>query len=132
MDGMKYRWHIAPEEPLVVDRLRRELQLPSLLAQCLVNRGLDHPEAAASFLAPRLRNLRDPHLIPGMAGAVERLWQARARREPLVVFGDYDVDGVSTTAMLHHFLSRHGWTVHYYLPHRMEEGYGLTAEAAEN
>jgi single-stranded-DNA-specific exonuclease len=129
---MKYRWNIAPVEPLWVERLTRELGVPPLLAQCLINRGQGEPAQAARFLHPRLRDLQDPLLIPGMEDALQRLWRAREEGEGVVIFGDYDVDGVSATALLQLFLSRHGWVVRTYLPHRLEEGYGLTEEAARN
>ncbi|MCX8156704.1 MAG: single-stranded-DNA-specific exonuclease RecJ [Verrucomicrobiae bacterium] len=129
---MKYRWHIAPAEPLWVERLTRELGVAPLVAQCLINRGQGEPARAARFLQPRLSQLQDPLLIPGMGEAVSRLWAAREQGELVVIFGDYDVDGVSATALLQLFLSRHGWTVRTYLPHRLEEGYGLTAEAVRN
>ena len=67
-----------------------------------------------------------------MAAAVERLLQARQRNEPLVIFGDYDVDGVTSTALLLEVLRPLGWKVHYYLPHRMDEGYGLSQDGVEN
>ena len=67
-----------------------------------------------------------------MAAAVERLFQAREKNEPLVIFGDYDVDGVTSTALLTETLRALGWRVNYYLPHRMEEGYGLSQEGVEN
>src|SRR5581483_8090233 len=63
---------------------------------------------------------------------VERLFQARDRGEPLVIFGDYDVDGVTSTALLSEVLGRLGWTVHCYLPHRLDEGYGLSRDGVEN
>lgn len=129
---MKYRWITAPSEPLLVERLGRELNTPPLLAQCLINRGLAEPPQAALFLNPRLRHLQDPLLIPGMSDAVERLWQARERGETVVIFGDYDVDGVSATALLQLYFSQHGWTARTYLPHRLDEGYGLTEEAVRN
>ena len=95
---MKFRWTSAPPQPLLAEKLAAELNVSPLLAQCLINRG--HSEAAAieKFLAPRLRNLADPFLLPNMAAAVERLLRAREQNEPLVIFGDYDVDGVTSTA----------------------------------
>src|SRR5207253_4562762 len=74
----------------------------------------------------------DPFLVPNMAAAVERLLRARAQNEALVIFGDYDVDGVTSTALMLQTLRPLGWTVHAYLPHRMDEGYGLSQEAVEN
>jgi single-stranded-DNA-specific exonuclease len=85
-----------------------------------------------NFLQPRLKNLADPFLLPDMAAAVDRLWRARERGEPLVIFGDYDVDGVTSTALLLEVLRPLGWQVNFYLPHRMDEGYGLSQDAVEN
>ena len=129
---MTFRWNIAPPQPLFVAKLVNELRLSPLLAQCLLNRGLNESPAAAAFLDPRLKALANPFLLPNMAAAVERLWLARARTEPLVIFGDYDVDGVTSTALLVQALRALGWQVESYLPHRMDEGYGLSRDGAEN
>ncbi|MCX8090406.1 MAG: DHHA1 domain-containing protein, partial [Verrucomicrobiae bacterium] len=112
--------------------LAARLRISPLLAQCLLNRGLDEPSAIERFLEPRLRHLSDPFLLPNMRAAVERLLRARERQEPLVIFGDYDVDGVTATALLLEVLGRLGWRAEFYLPHRMDEGYGLSRDAAEN
>lgn len=129
---MKYRWSIAPSQPALTSFLARELKLSPLLAQCLLNRGFSEPEPIARFLEPRLKSLADPFLIPNMRAAVERLVASRERSEALVVFGDYDVDGVTSTALLVGFLRALGWKVDSYLPHRMEEGYGLSQPGVEN
>ena len=129
---MKYRWTLEPSQPLLASKLAAELKISELLAQCILNRGLDDPELIARFLDPRLRNLSDPFLLPNMDRAVERLFRARESKEQLVIFGDYDVDGVSSTCLLIEVLSRLGWSVHSYLPHRMEEGYGLSEDAVDN
>jgi single-stranded-DNA-specific exonuclease len=129
---MKYRWSLPPAQLVLAESLATSLGIPVLLAQCLLNRGLTERAAVSSFLQPRLRELADPFLLPNMAAAVQRLFQARERREPLVIFGDYDVDGVTSTALLLEVLRALGWTVHAYLPHRMDEGYGLTQDAVEN
>jgi single-stranded-DNA-specific exonuclease len=129
---MKYRWSLAPPQPLPAAQLAARLRISPLLAQCLLNRGLDDPAAIERFLEPRLRHLADPFLLPNMAAAVERLLRARHRHEPLVIFGDYDVDGVTATALLLEVLERLGWRAAFYLPHRLDEGYGLSRDAAEN
>jgi single-stranded-DNA-specific exonuclease len=129
---MKYRWSLAPPQTAIAGRLAASLKIPPLLAQCLLNRGLSEPAAITAFVQPRLRQLADPFLLPNMAAAVERLFQARQRNEPLVIFGDYDVDGVTSTALLLEVLRALGWTVHCYLPHRMDEGYGLSQDGVEN
>ena len=129
---MKLRWNLAPAQPLLTGQLAKQLNISPLLAQCLVNRGHSEPAALANFLEPRLKQLADPFLLPNMAAAVERLLKARERNEPLVIFGDYDVDGVTSTTILFEVLGRLGWTVNFYLPHRMDEGYGLSQDGVEN
>jgi single-stranded-DNA-specific exonuclease len=129
---MKYRWSIAPPQPALADLLARQLGVSPLLAQCLLNRGFSEPEPIARFLQPRLKNLADPFLLPNMQAAVERLFAARTRAEPLVIFGDYDVDGVTSTTLLSEVLTVLGWKVNAYLPHRMDEGYGLSQAGVEN
>lgn len=129
---MKYRWMVEPSQPLLVSRLAGELRISELLAQCLLNRGIDDPELIGRFLEPRLKQLGDPFALPNMTAAVERLFQARDRHENVVIFGDYDVDGVTSSCLLLEILGRLGWIVNSYLPHRMDEGYGLTNEAVEN
>lgn len=129
---MKYRWSIAPAQPALAAFLAQQLKISPLLAQCLLNRGFSEPEPISRFLEPRLRNLADPFLIPNMRAAVERLCVARERGEALIIFGDYDVDGVTSTTLLMEFLGALGWDTHAYLPHRMEEGYGLSQAGVEN
>jgi single-stranded-DNA-specific exonuclease len=129
---MKFRWSLAPAQPALAELIARECQVPRLTAQCLLNRGQSEPDAVRNFLEPRLKDLRDPFLIPNMAAAVDRLLHARERAETVVIFGDYDVDGVSSTALLLEVLQSLGWKVRTYLPHRFEEGYGLSREGVSN
>ncbi|MDP6252760.1 MAG: single-stranded-DNA-specific exonuclease RecJ [Verrucomicrobiota bacterium] len=128
---MKYRWSLAPSQPLLTGQLIRELPLSPLMAQCLVNRGVARKVEVSEFLNPKLKLLADPFLIPNMDAAVERLWKARENNERLLIYGDYDVDGVSSTALLTEMLTELGWTVQPYLPGRFDDGYGLSAEALE-
>lgn len=129
---MKFRWTVAPSQPLLAGQLSNSLKISPLLAQCLVNRGFSESERISNFLQPRLKNLADPFLLPNMATAVERLFQARERKEPLVIFGDYDVDGVTSTALLIEVFNQLGWKANFYLPHRLDEGYGLSQDGVEN
>ncbi len=129
---MKFRWTIAPPQPLLTEQLAARAGISRLLAQCLVNRGYTEPPAIEKFLSPRLKNLADPFRLPNMAAAVDRLFLARDGQEPLVIFGDYDVDGVTSTTLLLEVLRRLGWQVEAYLPHRMDEGYGLSRDGVEN
>jgi single-stranded-DNA-specific exonuclease len=129
---MRFRWSLPPAQPELAGELARKIDISPLLAQCLLNRGLGEPAAARSFLQPRLKQLADPFALPDMAAAVDRLFQARERREPVVIFGDYDVDGVTSTALLLEVLQTLGWTANPYLPHRLDEGYGLSRDGLEN
>ena len=123
---MKYRWSLAPSQPLLTGQLIRELSISPLLAQCLVNRGVVTKEEVSDFLKPRLKLLADPYLIPNMEVAVERLWKARSNNERLLIYGDYDADGISSTALLVDALTELGWNVQSYLPSRFDDGYGLS------
>jgi single-stranded-DNA-specific exonuclease len=129
---MKFRWSLATPQPLLAGQLAAALKISPLLAQCLLNRGLHEAAAIGNFLSPRLQHLADPFLLPNMAVAVERLLRARAQNEPLVIFGDYDVDGVTSTTILMDILRTLGWSVEAYLPNRMDEGYGLSRDGVEN
>ena len=129
---MKFRWTLAPPQPLLAEPLAARLKISPLLAQCLLNRGLSEPGAIEAFLAPRLKQLADPFRLPNMSAAVERLLLAHEQNEPLVIFGDYDVDGVTSTTLLLEVLRQLGWRVDAYLPHRMDEGYGLSRDGVEN
>jgi single-stranded-DNA-specific exonuclease len=110
-------------------RLARELGLEPLAARVLACRGFHDPSAAERFLASRLTDLPDPFLMKGMERAVERLRRAVQSRERIALYGDYDVDGVTSTALLASFLGAAGAEVVTYVPHRLVEGYGLNTDA---
>ncbi len=129
MQKPECRWIFAPPQPERAAQLAAALNISPFLAQCLLNRGLSDPLHMGRFLEPRLKELSDPFLLPDMERAVDRLFLALERRESLVIFGDYDVDGVTSTALLTEVLKRLGWQVECYLPHRLEEGYGLNEES---
>jgi single-stranded-DNA-specific exonuclease len=129
---MRFRWSLMPSQPLLAGQLAQRLKISHLLAQCLLNRGLSDPGFIEGFLEPRLKHLADPFLLPNMTTAVERLFVSHARGEQIVIFGDYDVDGVTSTALLLEVLNGLGWKADYYLPHRMDEGYGLSEDSLEN
>lgn len=129
---MKTRWLFPPENLDLVRQLTRGLAIRPLTAQCLVNRGITNPSEATAFLEPRLKLLSDPLRLPQLSLAIDRLLLAREKEESLVIFGDYDVDGVTSTALLELVLSTLGWNVSHYLPRRQGEGYGLTRPALES
>ena len=104
-----------------------------LVDRVLSARGLDQPERAAAFLDCSLMHLHDPSQLPGIDRACVRILEALANREPIAIYGDYDVDGITATAILYHTLRHIDPTaeVRTYVPHRLEEGYGLNNEAIE-
>jgi single-stranded-DNA-specific exonuclease len=97
----------------------------------LLNRGIDQVDDCLSFLRPSLKCLHEPNLIAGMAQAAERVARAIRDGEKIVIYGDYDVDGIAGVAILWHAIRTLGGRAHYYIPHRLEEGYGLNSEAVE-
>jgi single-stranded-DNA-specific exonuclease len=122
------RWKIADADGRAGE-LGRELGTSVVTAQILINRGVTEHDAARAFLRPALKDLIDPSLLPGCTQAAERIAHAVTTREPIVVYGDYDVDGITATSILWHSLRALGGNVRYYIPHRIEEGYGLNADA---
>ncbi len=122
------RWEITPSLPR---RQRERLShLHPLLVQVLYNRGVTEPEEADAFLAGQAR-FDDPFRMNGIAAAVERIRAAIAASEPIVVYGDFDADGVTATALLVQALQAFGAQVTPYIPHRVDEGYGLNRDALE-
>jgi single-stranded-DNA-specific exonuclease len=122
------RWVIAKPEPALAEALAGELHLAVALAQVLLNRGYGDADKASQFLNPQLRQLGDPFDLPDMAAAVDRILAAIEQKERVTIYGDYDVDGVTSSALLQLVLRAAGATVTNFLPHRMDEGYGLTPD----
>ncbi len=107
----------------------RRWGVPPIVARLLLNRGLEADTSAASFLAPQLKDLHPPELLPGAEAAARLMAEAVRRRQRIVLYGDYDVDGTTGIAILWHVLTAAGAAVDYYVPHRTEEGYGLNLQA---
>ncbi|NLG84561.1 MAG: single-stranded-DNA-specific exonuclease RecJ [Firmicutes bacterium] len=123
------RWRAIPAEPEKAGRIARLLGVSPLIGQLLLNRGLEDPDRAHRFLFPALEHLHPPALLPGLPQAVERLMAAFRREEKILIFGDYDVDGITATSLLVRLLqplAKGG--IYYYVPKRLEEGYGLSVE----
>ncbi len=130
---MRYLWKFYDHEPETVEKLSRQLGVSLLTAKCLFNRGYRTSKEAEEFLNPFLRNLSDPFLIPDIEIAVERLIRAKDKGEAITIFGDYDVDGITATAILSDFFCTLGWNYQgSYLPLRMEEGYGLSDDGVRH
>ena len=131
LSALNKKWVFANAENETVGRLVEEQGLSALLAKLMVNRGLGDPDAARFFLDAQLDTVHDPFLMLGMDVAVRRIVQAIQNKETVTVYGDYDVDGVTSAALVVHFFRELGAPFDYYLPNRMEEGYGLNDKALE-
>jgi single-stranded-DNA-specific exonuclease len=119
------RWSLSAVDPEKVERLVRTTRLSPLVARLLVLRGLESAESAHRFLEPRLAHLHDPNLMADMGVAVERLRQAIARNEKILIYGDYDVDGTMAVVVLLTALGALGARVEAHIPHRLADGYGM-------
>ena len=124
-------WETASVDPKLAETIACRLDLPLPLAHCLIGRGFSEIDSLARFLEPSLQDLSDPFLLPDMERAVHRVWIALDRKEPILIFGDYDVDGLCSTALLVRVLTELGGAVTSYIPHRVEDGYGLQTPALE-
>ena len=118
-------WKARACDETAAARLTAELGLPPVVARLLVSRGHHDPDLAARFLRPSLDHLLDPWRLTDLAPAVERLLGAVARRERIVIHGDYDVDGVTSTVILRRTLELLGGDVSHFIPERLRDGYGL-------
>ncbi len=114
-----------------VTALARDLGLEELVAELILKRGFTEPDAIARYLHPKFQDLTDPFLIPGMRDAVPRLLRAIDEQEEVLLYGDYDVDGVTSLTLFHHVLTAYGLRPMTFLPHRMDEGYGLSHDGIE-
>ncbi len=121
-------WRLKPPSPMA-SQLAHEAGLTPLQAQLLINRGISDLGQVDPFLHPRLASMADPLLLKGMADAVLTVIEAIENRERVCIYGDYDADGLSATAMLLNFFSSLGVPVSFYIPSRLKEGYGLNQEA---
>ncbi|MCG8650307.1 MAG: single-stranded-DNA-specific exonuclease RecJ [Pirellulales bacterium] len=126
---MQRLWRIIPHDSARVEQLINTARLPPVVAQLLVSRGVYDAETAARFLDTKLTGLRDPMELPGVPAATELLVQAIGDKTPIVIYGDYDCDGMTGSAILVNGLRLLGADVSYYVPNRLEDGYGLNEAA---
>ncbi len=125
-----YRWDLAPRWGGAAE-LAGKLRTGELIAQLLHNRGYSDAQAASAFMSPKLSDLIDPEQLSGVPAAAERIFAAIRDGCKIVLYGDYDVDGMAGVAILYRALKRLGAQVDYYIPHRVDEGYGLNEPAIE-
>ena len=124
-------WQVHPQNIDRGNELAGLLNISSITAGVLMNRGLLDPQKAREFLYPTLTHLHDPFLMSGMEAAVTRVIRAIKDKEKILIYGDYDADGATSTALLVKFFKTLGVDVHYYIPHRINEGYGMHRSAID-
>lgn len=125
---MEKQWLVNKTNKDFLEYLSRKASISTALAQIFVNRGIKDADAIRDFLSPSLKNLHDPFLMPDMGKAVERIKNALADGEAVLVCGDYDADGATSAALLVSALRMFGLKTHYHIPNRITEGYGLSKE----
>jgi single-stranded-DNA-specific exonuclease len=127
---MEKRWKINEAHPeSSITQLSEALQVEKLVAQLLLNRGIDSFEKAKSFFRPSLEELHNPYLMEDMTKAVNRIERALNGKEKIMIFGDYDVDGTTAVALVFSYFQKHTSLIEYYIPDRYSEGYGVSTQA---
>lgn len=124
-------WQFYEENDELAEEISNKFKISKLLAQILINKNVTKDDEIEVFLNPKRNNFYDPFLMPDMEKAVERIIKAIENKEKVLIYGDYDVDGITSTTVLKKFLEKLGITVDYHIPNRLKEGYGLNKEAIE-
>lgn len=127
---MNKKWQIYETDEVEIDKISQKHNLNKLLASILINRDIKEEDIEV-FLNPTRKNFHDPFLIPDMEIAVQRIIKAIENKEKIIIYGDYDVDGITSITVLKSFLEDRGMKVDQYIPNRLEEGYGLNKPAIE-
>jgi len=131
---MHFKWNYEPptsEQRTAARELGEKIGMSPILADLLIQRGIKTESAAKRFFRPMLNELIDPFLMNDMDVAVDRLNDAMGRKERIMVYGDYDVDGCTAVALVYKFLQQFYSNIEYYIPDRYEEGYGISIKALD-
>ena len=128
---MNHLWNYqtpSQEQIEASEALAEELNISPILARLLIERGIDNPEAAMAYFKPQLKDLHDPFLMKDMQIAVDRLNSAIGSKERVLIYGDYDVDGTTSVALVYKFIQQYYSNIDYYIPNRYDEGYGVSKQ----
>ena len=131
---MNYKWNYQPpteQETQRAEELSQEIGISPVLCQLLIGRGVTTAEDAKRFFRPSLTELHDPFLMDGMDAAVARINKALGRKERILVYGDYDVDGTTAVALVYRFLQQFTTNIDYYIPNRYNDGYGVSIKGID-
>lgn len=126
---MNKKWEFFEVDDKKIDEISKTHNISKLLARVLINRNITNAEDINIFLNPTRNDFHDPYLMPDMKKAVDRIVLAIKNKERIIIYGDYDVDGITSITVLKRFLEERGIQVDYYVPNRLQEGYGLNKEA---
>lgn len=126
---MNKKWECYQSDEEKVEKISKEFNISKLVSTILVNKGLEKKEEIEKFLNPTRNDFYDPYLMPDMEIAVNRIIKAIEKKEKIIIYGDYDVDGITSITVLKKFLLERGANVSEYIPNRLDEGYGLNKEA---
>ncbi len=128
---MNPSWTLIPADEKIVEELHASLKINPILCRLLVQRGITTYDEAHAFFRPKLSDLHDPFLMHGMDAAIKRIEQAIINKEKVLIYGDYDVDGTTSVALLYSFFKNHHDKLDYYIPDRYKEGYGVSAQGVD-
>ena len=126
---MNKKWEFCSRNEVKIAEISRKFNIPDLLATVLVNRGIVEDDDINLFLNPTRKDFHNPYEMPDMKIAVDRIITAMKNKEKTIIYGDYDVDGITSITVLSRFFKENGLDVGYYIPNRLDEGYGLNREA---
>jgi len=128
---MQKRWKFTEYDVTEATELQQQLKIHPIFCQLLVQRGIHSFDAAKKFFRPQLNHLHDPFLMKGMEKAVQRIGQAIIKKEKILIYGDYDVDGTTSVALIYRFFAKHQALLDSYLPDRYKEGYGISIQGID-
>lgn len=126
---MNKKWELYDDQIELVKEISSKYNVSELFAKVLINRGIIEEDEIKTFIEPTRYDFNDPFLMPDMEKAVNRIIDAIEKKEKVIIYGDYDVDGITSTTVLKKFLKERGLEVDYYIPNRLDEGYGLNETA---
>ena len=128
---MNKKWEYYNADEKKANEISKKFKIDTLIAKILVNRGIIDDEKISIFLEPNRTNFYDPYLLNDMDKAVDRIIKAMNNKEKIIIYGDYDVDGITSITVLKKFLEERGMSIGYYIPNRLNEGYGLNNGAID-
>ena len=128
---MKKKWELIDADLNKVNEIANEFDIPELIAKVLVDRGVTEKEQVEMYLNPTRENFHNPFMLPDMEAAVNEIMIAIKEKKKVIIYGDYDVDGITSITVLKKFLEERGLSADYYIPNRLDEGYGLNKSAIE-